>query len=308
MDIGFEIEDDDYNSTYTGPKKLKTSIADSYAYDKEDYRKAITSDACKTAFNYSISHFAADTIYNQNNISIVSEGLMVNKDDETILLMEAENDTRGQIYLETSKISINGLLVYGSEWSSDTINSGKRSIIDVKLSNVLKNSFRDAFGIKDIGEIKLNIEIKNADGNVIVADTPITVTISENNVSFDKSGTNIYENNNISIVSKGVVGSDSDYDKDMYVLLMIENNSQDTVSIDNVYDSLSVNGVMTDYIFTSQTVEAGSCAMLEFDLSDSSLEDNKISQISDIKSLEVKIEIEDSKGKEIDSPTLKVTY
>ena len=65
---------------------------------------------------------------------------------------------------------------------------------------------------------------------------------------------------------------------------------------------------MTDYIFTSQTVEAGSCAMLEFDLSDSSLEDNKISQISDIKSLEVKIEIEDSKGKEIDSPTLKVTY
>lgn len=48
--------------------------------------------------------------------------------------------------------------------------------------------------------------------------------------------------------------------------------------------------------------------MLEFDLSDSSLEDNKISQISDIKSLEVKIEIEDSKGKEIDSPTLKVTY
>ena len=52
IEIGFDIVDEDYDSTYTGPKKIMTSAAESYDYKEDSYRKTIKSDAAMNTYHY----------------------------------------------------------------------------------------------------------------------------------------------------------------------------------------------------------------------------------------------------------------
>ena len=93
----------------------------------------------------------------------------------------------------------------------------------------------------------------------------------------------------------------------MYVLLLAENSSGKTLSIDDVYDSLSVNGFMTDYSYYSKELRNGESAVLEIKLRESSLEDNKISSISDVKEVELSFEIKEGRNT-IDTPVIKILF
>lgn len=94
--------------TYTGPRQIKTSISDSFNYNENRYQAVITSDECKNTYNYSIEHFKAEELYNENEIKVVSALLMTNKDGDKALLLETVNNSPEQINLVTSHISING--------------------------------------------------------------------------------------------------------------------------------------------------------------------------------------------------------
>lgn len=308
IEVGFDISDDDYNHTYTGPRQVKTSLADSYDYDKKSFQTAITSDECRNTFGYTIQHFSAEELYNENGISIESFGLMTNKDGDRALLLEAVNSSSEQVYIKTSRISVNGLLVQSSDWSSDTINSGKSCIVDVNLSDILRDSYWDIFGIKDIDEITLDIVIKGMDGTTVTEAKTITMTLPGTEAGFDKSGAEVYSGNGVRVLSKGIAESGSDYSSDMYALLVVENSNADEITIDDVYNSLSVNDFMCDYFFPQTTVSAGGCALLEVWLWESSLEENKIAAVSDIAEIEVSAEIIDSNGNKLDSPTIKISY
>ena len=308
IEIGFDISDDDYNHTYTGPRQVKTSAADSYDYDEKSFQTEITSDECRNTFGYTIEHFSAEELYNENGIGIESFGLMTNKDGDRTLLLEAVNSSSEQVHITTSRISINGLLVQSSDWSSDTINPGKSCIVDVNLSDILRDSYWDIYGINEIGEIALDIEIKGMDGATVTEAQTITMTIPGNEAGFDKSGAEVYSGNGVRVLSKGIVESGSEYSKDMYALFVIENSNAEEITIDDVYDTLSVNDYMCDYFFPQTTVSAGGCAILEVWLLESSLEENKIAAISDIAEIEVSAEIRDSSGNKLDSPTIKISY
>ena len=308
IEIGFDISDADYNHTYSGPCKVKTSIADTFNYGENRYQTAINSDECKNTYNYSIEHFKAEELYNENGLKVVSAALMKNKDGDRALLLEAVNTSSEQINLVTKRIGINGLLVHNENWSYDTINPDKTCIIDVKLSDIIRDSYWDIYGIKEICELALDIETKRADDSVITEAKTITVKLSDTKGEFDASGKEVYSGNGVRILSKGVVESGSEYSKDIYALFIIENTNAEEITVDDVYNSLSVNGFMCDYSFPYTTSDPNSYAMLEVKLLESSLEKNKITTVSDITEIEVNAEIKNSSGEKLDSPIIKVQY
>ena len=150
IELGFTITDDDYNKIYTGPCPLKTSLADTHNYDTPYYREMITSKALQNAFAYSVSYFSDDALYDQNGISIVSSALCVNKDDETVLLLEIVNGSNETVDVTTSQVSVNGLGVYSGTWSIDMINPGKTCIATLSLSD-MANGMLTEYGIKEVG-------------------------------------------------------------------------------------------------------------------------------------------------------------
>ena len=307
IEIGFDISDDDYNHTYTGPRQVKTSVSDSFNYGENRYQATINSDESKNTYNYTIEHFKAEDLYNENEIKVVSAAVMTNKDGNKALLLETVNNSSEQINLVTSRIGINGLLVQNADWSYDLINPGKTCIVDIDLSKILRDSYWDIYGINDIGELSLELTAKRSDGSIITDAKPIAVKINDSNAKFDASGNEVYSGNGIRIISKGVVESGLDYSKNMYAMFIIENTNSERITVDDVYNSLSVNGFVCDYSFPNTTIEANGYAMLEVTLRESSLESNKISAASDITEMEVSVDIKNGSDK-LDSPIITVKY
>ena len=99
----------------------------------------------------------------------------------------------------------------------------------------------------------------------------------------------------------------ADYTADLYVLLLAENNSGKTLTIDDAYNSLSVNGFMTDYSYYSQELKDGTSAVLAIQLWESSLEENHIASVSDIQEIEAGFEIKEGYTT-VDEPTLTLMF
>lgn len=307
MEIGFDISDDDYNHTYTGPRQIKTSLFDSHDYATNHYQSTITSHVAMNTYGYDIKHFSEDALYNDSGVKLVSSGIMVNCDGNTLLLLELENTTDSIVYIATSDIALNGLVVSSSTWSNDAINPGKYRIIDVDLSSVLDAEYWSTFGINEIGSVSLSLTQRNSDDNIITDAVPVNVVVPDAKAEYDSAGKEIYNNSGLKIVAKTILEDSSEYSTNMYVLLLAENNSGKTLVIDDVYNSLSVNGFMTDYSYYSKEIKNGESAVLEIKLWESSLEDNKISSVSDVKEVEIHFEIKEGRNT-FDDPTIKISF
>ena len=307
MEIGFDMSDDDYNHTYSGPRQVKTSAFDTHDYSKNCYQEIITSRAAMNTYDYDITHFSQDALYDVNGVKLLSSGVMINQDGETALLLELENTTSDMVYVSTSDIAINDLVVSSSTWSSDAINPGKRGIVDVEISSVLDSEYWSIYGIKEIGSVALSLSQHNSDGNDIADKTSVEIIVPGVKAKYDVTGDEVYSNGGLRIVAKTILEDSSEYSSDMYVLLLAENKSGKTLTIGDVYDSLSVNGFMIDYSYYSKELADGECAVLEIKLWESSLEDNKIGSVSDVKEVEVGFEIKEGRNT-IDEPAIKIAF
>lgn len=307
IELGFTITDDDYNNIYTGPCPLKTSLADTHNYDTPYYREMITSKALQNAFAYSVSYFSDDSLYDQNGISIVSSALCVNKDDEAVLLLEIVNGSNETVDVTTSQVSVNGLGVYSGTWSVDMINPGKTCIATLSLSD-MANGMLTEYGVKEVGTVSLSMSFKNSDGNDISTPTDLTITNPDAKVKFDSKGDEIYNDNDIRIISKGIVKDNSEYSDDLYLLLLVENNSANPIVLDDVYDSFSINGYMMDASMDYTEVKNNTSSVVPIKLWSTYLEENDITSPEEINSVEFSVEINNNHDKEIDKPTLNIEF
>lgn len=93
----------------------------------------------------------------------------------------------------------------------------------------------------------LSLGQHNADGIGLAAETPAEIVFPDVDSSFDETGIEVDNSNGLKIVLKSLTEAPSDYSSNLQVLLLAENNSGKTLTIKDTYDSLSVNGFMTDY-------------------------------------------------------------
>ena len=306
MEIGFAISDEDYNDTYSGPRQVKTSAFDTHDYRKDHYQETIASSAAMSAYDYDMTCFSQDPLYEENGIKLLSSGVMENQDGKRALLLELENTTSDMVYVSASDIAINDLVVYSSAWSSDTINPGKRCIVDVELSSVLNQEYWSVYGIQEVGSVSLSLSQYDPDGNEIAAKAPVKIVVPDVKAGYDAAGDEVYHDGGLRIVAKTVQEDPDGYSDDLYVLLLAENKSGKTLTIDDINDSVSVNGFMTDGSSDFKELADGECAVLEIMLWGSSLEDNDITSVSDIKEIEAGFEIK-AGNNSIDEPTIKIT-
>lgn len=149
-------------------------------------------------YGYGVVQFSQDTRYDQNSVKLCSSSVIRSRDGETALLLELENISNSLIYVTTSDIAINGLVVNSSTWSRDAINPGKRHIVEVMLASVLDSGFWSAYGINGVGSISLSLGQRSADGAELAPEAPVEVVISSATAAFDRDGTELYNNKEIS--------------------------------------------------------------------------------------------------------------
>lgn len=307
IELGFFTRDEDYNYIYYPPCQIKTSAFEHYDYSKNSYQETITSTAAMNTFDYDMTYFSTDELYNENGVKLLSSGIMVNSDGEPALLVELENTNDSSIEMSIADIAINGLAVSSGTWSCDIINAGKRIVMDVDLSSALDSQYWDIYGIKEVGSVSFSLHQSNADGDKITEDTPIEIAVPKTKAEFDKSGKEIYSSDELRIVYKTIMEDPSDYSYYMPVLLLAENIGDKTLYVDDIYDSLSVNGYMTDYAFYGTEIKSGESAVIVIELEESSMEENDIVSVSEIEEVEIGLEIK-SGSNTIDEPYVTISY
>lgn len=311
IELGIEIKDDDYNSVYTEPLIIKTSeyglhdLYTTYSSGSDSYQKTIKSRSAKKGLGYTVDYFSDETIYQNSDVSIVSAAL-ITKDDEKHLFLEAVNNGSDIVNFRVQNFFINGLQVETGNWSTDNIAPDKIYISDLNLTS-MAGECMEPFGLDEIGNVKLEIELLDTDYNTVADAQQITIPISKK-YSYDSSGDEIYNKNNIRIISKGIVEDDSEYSDDMYVLWLVENNSNTDTSIRESGDSSSINGFMVDTSFYGKEIPAGEAAIVSLHLYDSNLDDINISSVDEITEFEMTLEIKDSNYNNIDEALIKVAY
>ncbi len=305
IELSIEIEDDEYNSVYTEPLLIKTSAYDTYDFGSDPYQETIKSRSSQNGLAYTVDYFSDETIYQHSNVNIISE-TVITKDNEKYLFLEAENNGNNIVNFRVQDFFINGLMVQSGNWSTDSISPNKKYVSMLNLTDIADENL-ERYGIDKIGNIELKVELLDTDYNTIADAQQITIPISKK-YSYDSSGDEIYNKNNIRIISKGITESESKYSNDMYILWLVENNSNKDISIREAGNSSSINGFMFNISFYGENIPAGKAAIVSMHLYDMYLDDINITSADEIEDFEITLQIRDSDYNDIDKAAIKVTY
>lgn len=306
IELAFEIRDDNFDEFYTGLIPIKTSLADSYDYSVDTFQNSINNKDFQNSMGLSVDYFSDETLFDQHDVSIVSAAMLTNRNDEKIILFEVENNSDRIISVGSGDIAINGLVVQSGNWSSDSVNPGKRCLADLSFDSLVEFSQMSSFGIDEITSIDFKLTLRDTDYDTI-ADGMINITISNKSSKLDLDGDEVYNEDGIRVVSKGIVEDSHDYSDDLHWLLLVENNSGIIIDVSDAYDSLSVNGYMVNFIMYSAELQPGTSAILDIEIMGYDLDNNGISGISDITEAEIKLEIRNTDYSLIATPILYIT-
>jgi len=306
IELGFNIIDDQYDDyLQTGPRQLKTSIADSYNYSTDTYRESITDSSKAKEFGFTVNHDSEELVYDQKGVRVLSQTLVTNSSGEQALFVEVENTSTEMVYVAVGDVSVNGLGIQSGIWFTNWISAGKRRVIPLELYSMLGKAHQEAFGIDEIGSVTYSLTVEDIDFDALVNPQQIAFSTPDGG-SYDSSGEELYQGDGIRVVSKGLAPDSFDLSDDIHVLLLVENNGSEALNFDVGYDTVSVNGYMTGFICYGKRVEAGGSAVLDVELTGYSLEDNGITGLEDITEAELTLEVKTDNYKTVAEPVVTI--
>lgn len=305
LEVGFDIQDTGRDSYLrTGPIALETSLAEGYDPTADTYQDSVRGGYFNTSSAGSLDYFGDEVLYDQGGVRLLSQALLTNGDGEKALLVELENTTEAPLRVSFEGIAVNGLVIEDGTWTTDWLNGGARRVVVLYLANVLDGVYWDILGISQVGEVSFRLEVNDQADSTIAAPEAVTVTIPGASASFDGTGETLYEGNGVTILSKGLVPDSWDLSDDINVLLLLQNNGSVPVNVKVAYDSVSVNGYMTDTWSPSANLLPGETVVMELALRENSLAENSITAVEDITEVEVQFELRGENYKTIDAPVV----
>ena len=307
--IGFDIEDSELE-TYleTGPRQVKTSAAGTYDYGADTYREMISDSALPTAFGFTVDAFTEEALYDQNNVRVLSTALVTNRDGEKLLFLEAENTGDELVILEAGDFCVNGLQIESGAWTNDTINPGCRRVMILELFTMMNENFWPLLGLDEIGEVAFSLVQLDTEYDPLSSAQMLTVSVPGQNASFNKDGDEVYAGNGVRIVSMGLEPDDSSYSSNVYAVFLVENTGTEAATVKDQYDSLSVNGFMTDYFCPGCTLGPGASAVLSIRIDEDSLAENGIAGLEAIETVKLTFQIRDGDYDTVDEPAVTAMY
>lgn len=304
IQVGFTVKNDDYEVVCQDLGQVKTSLTENYDYETDTLKSMLESKAWEKLADCSVDYYSGEEIYNQDGIRIVSQTLITNRDDEKVVLIEVVNDLQETVFSSVGDVCLNDLLIAPGTWNREAIAPGKRRLIQMTLESMLDKAYWERLGITEVGNITFTFGSKDEEDDEIIEPCEIGMAVSGESMPIDDSGQELYCEEDMRIIDKGLKMEDSDYW--MYMLFLIENHSPNEREVKTEYDSISMNGYMVggyDYVY----VPAGGITILEVNIRKADLEENNIFSIEDITEAELTFEINEG-YKEIASPTVTIQY
>lgn len=186
-----------------------------------------------------------------------------------------ENDTEKNLTVQARNVSVNGYMV-GVTMSSD-VASGKKT----NDSLTIESGSLDACNIDDIAYIDLSFHIfdnETWDDLINTEMIHIDTSCADSYIqAYDDSGEVVYDNDGITIVSKGVAEDASFLGPSL--ILYVENDTENAITV-QAHD-VSVNGFMVDPIFSCD-VMPGKKAIDDMTIMDPDVEENQIENIEEM--------------------------
>lgn len=196
-------------------------------------------------------------------------------------------------------MSVNGLTVYDGNWSSTTISSGKCGVISVNLNDVFNEQYWEVYGLTDISSIDVKVGIQ--DGWDLKDENTVHLTIGED-APLNLDGTELFNQDNIRIISKGILGHEDEHDSNLYLALLIENGTDEVFDVSVQNDSLSVNDIMISEFSSDTNILPHAYGVLIVELYGSDLEDSDITEVDQIQKVECVIEFGEGYDVAVEAP------
>lgn len=305
--IGFDVSDDDYKDYYQGVGEIKTSKADSYNYDSNTYDEIMSNGAFEDITETDIKFYERETIYDEENVQIVSKAWVVDGEEE-YLLLELVNNSDEDVIFAISDVVFNNLCVYEYSYESITLSKGARGVMSIDISSVIEDDYKELFGINEIGEVRFEVKLTNVTYDVLKEGDVVSIIVDDSVGEFDASGTEVYNDNDIRIVYKAIIEDPWDYSESYHVVMFVENGKSKEISIDDWDDTLSINGYMADNFFLSVEVSGNSVTIVDIEIDEDWLDDNDIGSVEDINELTVTLRIRDDGWDTIDEAEIDIAF
>lgn len=251
QDLSSSIEDSDYDEKYSDSEdilysdcELVTSIGDSFEFSPDAYHEAIQNRA--GLIGYEVVYFSDEPAFEYDTFNVESQ-CIIKKDDGYIALVEVYNKYQEPINVSVNDIYLNDIGVYSGVWNGENLLANKHCILSIDLSSVINDAAQEAYGINDVKTLSLTINVTDAGNNPLIDDIEIPINIDDS-ATVDLSGSELYNEDGIRIIDKGLAGPSSEYDSSFYWLLEIENTSDKEIhiSVDDYDNELTINGISTD--------------------------------------------------------------
>ncbi len=304
IQVGFDVTDDQYHHFYTGPRQVKTTAYDKDVNKKDTYAEAIKNGTLEKVLDCHVDYYTEKEFYKEADLSIISAALITTISKEKAILLEVVNTSSQMVYGSVSNTQINELTAYGGKWSNDLINSSSRRVIQLPLSSMLNDQYWEMMGLDNIQEFCFTFQLFDTEFHEISKPQDIILTFSDKKAVLNDTGKEVYHENDIRIISKGLL--EDELSDDIHLILLIENRNDEGLSFDVKYDSLSVNDYMVDEISYSSIIPSKKYGILDIEIQDSSLMKNNIMGLEDFQQVKVTLEIKNKNYKTLDEPVIIV--
>jgi len=307
IEIGFQIEIGEADPIYTGPVRMTTELAADYDYEKDTFMDAMES-GLMGIYGIQIDKAEREIFYENSGIRATGYLFATNASDEKLFLMELKNESDVDVYVTARDLGFNGLCIYSGAWSGETILKGKREIVKIRLTDVLDANYAEALNLEKVGEINFALRTTNKNTDKQIGeDQLISLHTGEESEGYNSDGIEVYNDNNIKIIIKGIYEEDSDYSDDLHVLGFVENLGEEEFYIYDKYDSTSLNGFMTTAFFYGQEVPPGATCFLNIEFPSYYYEDLGISSVDDVTEMGITLQFAGDRDY-IDEPAIRAHF
>lgn len=214
-------------------------------------------------------------LLDEADIKITATGFSENELFGPALKLLIENNSQTDLTVQVRNVSINGYMT--ETMMSVDVAAGKKA----NDSLTFMSSSIETCGIETIADMEFQFHIFDSDSWDTYLDSGlirINTSAAENfEYTYDDTGVSVYDDNGVKIVAKSISENESIFGPGLVLYLY---NSGDTNVTVQARDT-SVNGFMVTTVF-SQDILPGKHAITSVTFMSSDLEDNGITEISDI--------------------------
>lgn len=167
--LGFRVTNDEYDELFEGVAGVDTSLAGTEGISSGSFLDALSNTAFQSELGFSVTPTATDVApYAQLGVGVQAAALVVNKDGDTMLMVEFKNETEGNVEVMVKDVSIDGAMAYEGLWSIDMAAPQKRVVVGIRFNSMIEDDQLENFDLSNIGEVGMSLSLRDANHNTLV--------------------------------------------------------------------------------------------------------------------------------------------